>query len=58
MTLAALPLITYLWHYLVARLLFDQLIRPIERSDGSRLLLLVCIGAAGFVVGRLTARRR
>ncbi len=58
MSLAALPLITYLWHYVVARLLFDQLLRPLERGDGPRLVLVVCIGAAGFVAGRITAARR
>ena len=55
---AALTLINYLWHYLIARTLFDELLRPIERGNQTRLLALACVGAAGFLLGRITARRR
>ena len=58
MTIASLPLVTYLWHYLIARLLFDQLVRPLERGDGSGLVLVACVAGVGFLLGRMTARRR
>jgi hypothetical protein len=58
MTTASITLITYLWHYLVARTLFDQLLRPLERGDHARLLALVCVCGVGFLIGRITARRR
>lgn len=39
----ATALFTYLWHYLVARLLYDDLVRPLAEG---RLLVLVPLAAS------------
>jgi hypothetical protein len=57
MTVEAVALLTYVWHYLVARMIYDQLIRPLSRGDVAGLLLLVCVAAGAFIVGRRTRRR-
>ena len=54
---AAVSLLTYLWHYLVARLIYDQLIRPVLDGDAARLAVLVSIAAVAFAVGRRVRRR-
>lgn len=48
----ATTLFTYIWHYVVARLLYDELIRPL--ADG-RLYALVPLAALVVVVA-LAAR--
>jgi len=48
MSLSATMLITYVWHYVVARLIYDDLIRP---------LVPIAIGCA-IVVAILIVRRR
>jgi hypothetical protein len=67
MTSAAIPFITYLWHYLVARLLYDHLVRPLIHSRVSVLALVCAIALAAFAFGwwsrsgrdgPLTTRRR
>jgi hypothetical protein len=57
MSLPAVSLLTYLWHYLVARMLYDQLIRPVAHGDGSGLALLACVAIGSFVLGRWTRRQ-
>ncbi len=54
---AAVSLLTYLWHYLVARLIYDQLIRPVLDGDAARLAVLASIAAVAFAVGRRARRR-
>lgn len=44
--------ITYLWHYLAARAIYDELVRPLARGHVASLLLLMLIVAAAFVLGR------
>jgi hypothetical protein len=58
----ATPFVSYLWHYLVARLLYDELIRPLL---GGRVLALVPLAAivalpmlAARAVRRTRSRRR
>jgi hypothetical protein len=48
----ATSLLTYVWHYLVARMLYDELIRPLAHGDAARLLLLALIAMGAFVLGR------
>jgi hypothetical protein len=57
MTAVAVSLPTYVWHYLVARMLYDQLIRPLAHGDASALALLVGVALGSFVLGRRTRRR-
>ena len=49
--------LTYLWHYLIARTLYDQLLHPILRGHLAVLLLVAGVGAAGFLAGRSTRGR-
>jgi hypothetical protein len=57
MNALAVALLTYLWHYLIARTIYDDLVRPLARGNVSVALLLACVGAVGFAVGRSTRRR-
>ena len=57
MSTPGLTLITYVWHYVVARLLYDQLVRPLSRGHVSVALLICGVAAAAFLVGRWRARR-
>jgi hypothetical protein len=57
MSPVAVSLVTYLWHYLIARMVYDQLIRPLARGDASGFALLVCVALGSFVLGRRTRRR-
>jgi hypothetical protein len=52
----ASSLLVYLWHYLVARLLYDELLRPVlhGRSGG----LMFGALAAAVLVSLLLVRRR
>jgi hypothetical protein len=54
---AAAAFLTYLWHYLVARMLYDDLLRPLLRGHGTDALVFVCVVIAAFALGRLTRRR-
>jgi hypothetical protein len=49
--------ITYLWHYLAARAIYDEVVRPLTRGHPASLLLLVLISAAGFYLGRRSVTR-
>ena len=54
---AGTALLTYLWHYLVARTLYDQLLRPLIHGRLPAAIIIVCVAVAGFALGRLTRRR-
>ena len=54
---AATALLTYLWHYLVARTIYDQLVRPLAHGHLPGAVPVVGVAAAAFVLGRLTRRR-
>jgi hypothetical protein len=54
----ATTLLTYVWHYVVARLLYDDLVRPLTRGG-----VATAVAAVGCVVlfallGRSLRRRR
>jgi hypothetical protein len=53
----AVSLLTYLWHYLVARMIYDQLVRPVLHGDAARLALLACVAAGAFALGRRARRK-
>lgn len=50
-------LITYLWHYLAARGIYDELVRPLTRGHPASLLLVLLIATGAFWLGRRTAPR-
>jgi hypothetical protein len=58
MTAPATAFVIYLWHYLAARLLYDDLVRPLSRGQLPSALVLVAIAAAvAFALGRRSGRR-
>jgi hypothetical protein len=54
---ATVSLLTYIWHYLFARMIYDQLLRPLIHGDASGVLLVGCVAAIAFFVGRASGRR-
>ena len=58
MTADAVALITYVWHYLVARVVYDELVRPLSHGRVSVGLLICGVAAAAFFLGRRTGRSR
>jgi hypothetical protein len=57
MNAVAVALLTYLWHYLIARAIYDDLVRPLAHGNLSVAVLLACAGAVGYALGRSTRRR-
>lgn len=50
--------LTYVWHYLLARLLYDDLLRPLARGDAIPVLAtLAGVSLAALLVGRRRRRR-
>lgn len=49
--------ITYLWHYLVARGIYDELLRPVMRGHPGPLIVLGLLLAGAFALGRLSVVR-
>jgi peptidoglycan/LPS O-acetylase OafA/YrhL len=54
----ATPFFTYLWHYLVARLLYDDLVRPLVEGRLLALLPLAAIAALALLAYRALRRTR
>ncbi|MBV9367308.1 MAG: hypothetical protein JO286_03475 [Solirubrobacterales bacterium] len=54
----AATLLSYLGHYLVARLLYDDLVRPVAHGDGRIAILLGVIGGVAYALGRRSGRQR
>ncbi|MDQ6819299.1 MAG: hypothetical protein M3076_02990 [Actinomycetota bacterium] len=52
-----IALLTYLWHYLVARLLYDDLLRPLLGGDRGAILGLIVAAVVLTLVLRAGARR-
>jgi hypothetical protein len=50
-------LFTYVWHYLVARLLYVDLLRPLVRAHPAGLAVAAGIIACAFLIGRRRGRR-
>mgnify|MGYP001441072037 CR=1 FL=1 len=57
MITGSVTLITYVWHYLFARTIYDQLLRPLLHGNISGVLLLGCVATGAFLLGRWTGRR-
>jgi peptidoglycan/LPS O-acetylase OafA/YrhL len=57
-TTSGVTFITYLWHYLVARLIYEQMLRPVIHGHPWSALLVCCVAIVGFAVGRWSGRRR
>ena len=57
MSASAVTLLTYLWHYLVARTLYDGFLRPLLHGDASRVLLLGSVAIGCFLLGAWRGRR-
>ena len=57
MTPAASAFPTYLWHYLTARLVYDELMRPMLHGRVSTAGAVVVVAVAAFCLGRLSRRR-
>lgn len=50
--------VSYLWHYLAAREIYDEVLAPISRGHIGGLLMIVLIAVASFALGRRSGRRR
>jgi hypothetical protein len=57
MSLPATTFVTYLWHYVVSRLLYDDLVHPLVGGVGAPLLILVALAAAAVAALRIRRRR-
>ncbi len=58
MTAPGSAFVTYLWHYVLARVFYDELVRPLSRGHVPTVLVVVAIGAAvAFGLGRRRGRR-
>lgn len=57
MTSSAVTFITYLWHYMFARTLYDQMLRPLLHGHPGSALLTLSVAIGGFAAGRWSRRR-
>jgi hypothetical protein len=58
MSAPATAFLAYLWHYMLARLIYDELVRPLAQGRVSTALLVVVAVVAGSVATRASRRRR
>jgi hypothetical protein len=58
MSPAATGFLTYVWHYMLARLLYDELVRPLVRGRVSTALVIAVAALAGLALVRALGRRR
>jgi len=58
MSAPAVTFLTYLWHYVLARLLYDDLVRPLAHGDLSVGLLVATGAGLGYALGRRSRPRR
>ena len=49
--------VTYLWHYLLARAIYDELLRPLAHGDPGLLILLGLLVSGAYAIGRRRALR-
>jgi hypothetical protein len=50
--------LTYVWHYMLARLLYDELVRPLVRGHTGLALAVLALAGAVLLLGRVTRRRK
>ena len=49
--------VSYLWHYLLARGIYDELVRPVAHGHPGVLVVVGVLVGGGFFVGRRSAPR-
>jgi hypothetical protein len=49
--------VTYLWHYILARGIYDELLHPLAHGDASVLIVLALLVVGAFAAGRRSAPR-
>ncbi len=49
--------ISYLWHYLSARAIYDELLRPVTRGHPGVLIVLGLLVVGAFALGRRSVLR-
>jgi hypothetical protein len=49
--------VTYLWHYLLVRAIYDELLRPLAHGDPGILILLGLLVGGVYAIGRRSALR-
>ena len=52
MIVPALALLTYVWHYTLARAAYEDLVRPLLRGHVAIVVVLVLLAWGAFAVGR------
>jgi hypothetical protein len=57
MTSGGVTFITYLWHYVTARFVYDQVLRPLIHGHPSSALLVCGVAIGSFAVGSWSGRR-
>ena len=55
--ITATAFLTYLWHYVVARAIYDQLLRPVIHGRGSSMLAFALLAVVAFLLGRISRGR-
>ena len=48
--------LSYLWHYLAARAIYDSLLRPLIGGHPTQLIGVGLVAAGAFLIGRRSAR--
>jgi hypothetical protein len=56
MTAGHMSVFTHVWHYVVARLLYDELVRPLLHGHVATIVLALACVCAVILVVRLTRR--
>jgi hypothetical protein len=55
--MTATTFVTYLWHYMTARLIYDEFLRPLTKGHTRAVIPIVVVALLAFAAGRLTGRR-
>jgi hypothetical protein len=55
--MTASTFVTYLWHYMTARLIYDDFLRPLTHGHPRAIVPVVVVALLAFAAGRLTRRR-
>ena len=54
---AATAFLIYLWHYIVARAIYDHVVRPLVHGHAAGAVAFVCVAVLAFALGRVTRSR-
>ena len=59
MSVDASPFLVYLGHYLLARLLYEDFVRPLAHGRAAAsIIAIAAVALVSFALGRRTGRRR